>query len=193
MRFKAFLSIVLFFFVLSVVNPSHSLAAEKNLSVQNYSQEKSNWCWVAASQIVARYLTGSYTSQCTFYKAGKQVSTCSGNLAGSFYSDVARALEKEGVYTGTVGYTLPPMYMITDEINGGSPLLSRIGWKSTDLETGHMLIIYGYNTSGSYVRYVYPKQSTYATDKTSQYRISTHSYLEENSSWKLTHTRYNLD
>lgn len=71
-------------------------------------------------------------------------------------------------------------------------MLARIGWKS-DPDTGHMLVLRGYSTDDNLVRYVYPTQSENDTDRTSEFRSSTHSYLKNNSSWELTHTRYQMD
>ena len=84
------------------------------------------------------------------------------------------------------------MATIIDEIDGNSPMLARIGWKSSDLVNGHMIVIRGYNTDGNYVRYVYLKQSSSYSDKTSEYRTSTWSSLKDNSSWEITHTRYQM-
>nr|WP_198044767.1 papain-like cysteine protease family protein [Lysinibacillus timonensis] len=174
-----------------LVSPKNSLAASKSLYVENYSQEGSKWCWVTAGQIVIEYLSGTTYSQCTLYKAGKGVSACS-NEAGGFYADMARVLDYGNVHVGYVTTGLPPMYTITEEIDGNSPMLARIGWKSGG-STGHMLILRGYNTDGSYVRFVYPKESDSYTDRTSDYRTMTWSSLKDNSDWELTHTRYQLN
>ncbi|MCA1042029.1 C39 family peptidase [Bacillus infantis] len=188
---KLFAPLVITLMIL-VLFPNTGMAASKSLSVENYSQEKSQWCWVTAGQIVIRYLSGTYYSQCTLYKAGKATTSCSANEPGGFYADTARVLQHGKVYVGYVGTGLPPMYTITDEIDKNQPMLARIGWKS-DPSTGHMLVIRGYDTSGSNVRYVYPKQSSSYSDRTSEYRTSTWSYLKDNSSWELTHTRYQMN
>lgn len=188
------LSINLLIAIIILANlPSSGFAASKNLSVTNYSQEKSNWCWVTGGQIVIRYLTGTYINQCNLYKAGKNISTCTANQGGGFYADMARVLQRGDVHVGYVTTTLPPMATIINEIDGNSPMLARLGWKNSNLEDGHMLVIRGYNTSGNYVNYVYPMESSSYADKTSEYRTSTWSSLKENSSSKLTHTRYQMD
>lgn len=183
--------IAIFFMMLSLLIPTSGLASTKSLSVENYSQEKSNWCWVTAGQIVIRYLSGSLYSQCTLYKAGKSTTSCV-DQTGGFYDDMARVLNHGNVHLGLVGNGLPPMYTIIEEIDADKPMLARIGWKSNP-SIGHMLIIRGYITDGNYVRYVYPTQSDYFTDKTSEYRTSTWSYLKDNLSWELTHTRYKMN
>lgn len=167
-KFIAGMVIVLFF---SLLVSQESFAASKNLSVENYSQERSNWCWVTAGQIIHRYLDGNYFTQCTLYRAGKNVSACANNTGG-FYADMARVLSHGSVHVGLVTANLVPMYTITSEIDKNRPLLVRIGWKSNPAN-GHMLVLRGYNTNGNYVRYVYPKQSSNDTDRTSEFRSST--------------------
>ncbi|KMK91607.1 C39 family peptidase [Rossellomorea marisflavi] len=176
--------------------PSTSYAANsKSLGVKNYSQEKSNWCWATAAQIVSRYIGDGYHYQCTFVKKGKETSSCA-NTAGGFYGDMTKALRFGKVGTGIVGTNLVAYTTIRNEIDGGSPILVRAGWKSSNLNSGHMLIVYGYEvTSGGTknVRFVYPNQSANDDDYTSSKRKYSWAKLKENSDWKITHSRYQME
>lgn len=181
-------SMMLYFFVCPVYASTSAYLG----GVENYSQEKSNWCWVAGAQIVIQYLTGDFISQCSLYKAGKEVSSCSGNKAGSFYSDEARALEKGISNPGVVVSSSVQFSTIVSQINSWQPLLARIGWKP-DLSSGHIIVINGYNTSNDYIDYVFIQQGSSAKSYTSDYRENSYDYVKDNSSWEWTHTRYGMN
>lgn len=187
---KFIVSFLLSFIVLGNINAVS--AAEKNLAMYTYSQEKSNWCWVTGAQIVSRYLTSTIYSQCELYKAGIGGTSCSGNLGGGFYGDMTRALERGNVYPGYATNEFANMTTIVKEINRNAPLLIRFGWKNTNLVEGHMIVVRGYNTDNDYVRYIFPLQSASFSDKTSELRSNSYAYTEENSSWKTTHSRWNM-
>ncbi|MEC1180406.1 papain-like cysteine protease family protein [Metasolibacillus meyeri] len=191
MKNKCLLIFIIFICFYSLISPSNVYAASKSLTVANYSQERSNWCWVTAGQIVAQYLRGTIYSQCTLYKAGKNTTTCV-NEPGGFYDDMARVLKHGNVHVGIVGTALPPMFTIVEEIDKNKPIITRINWKSGG-SVGHLLVIRGYDTNTGMVRFVYPKQSTSYTDKTSEYRILAWSELKINNEWETTHARYQLD
>ena len=122
-----------------------------------YVQEQSLWCWAATSKTVIKWHTGSTPSQCQVVKWGKSSSTCP-NTTGYFGVDVSRALTQGGV--GGIGYTTSTMSFtaVRSEIDMNRLVLIRWGW---DSGSGHMLVLRGYNTTGSAFSYIDPMKSVY--------------------------------
>ena len=160
-----------------MIAPSAARAAD--ISMTYYKQEKSNWCWVAASKMIVKQQTGRIISQCEIYKDGKASSSCSNNT-GSI-ADVRRALNANGVNPGD-SVTLSWNY-VTSEVTLNRPMYSRIGWNSGG---GHAHVIKGYyNTGYSYgVSYADPATGTSTSREYGNYL--------SNSSWKQTHTLIRL-
>ncbi|MEU4625200.1 papain-like cysteine protease family protein [Actinoplanes sp. NPDC023801] len=161
-----------------MIAPSAANAAD--ISMTYYKQEKSNWCWVAASKMIVKQQTGRIISQCEIYKDGKASSACSANNTGSI-TDVRRALNANGVNPGD-SVTLSWNY-VTSEVTLNRPIYSRIGWNSGG---GHAHVIKGYyNTGYSYgVSYADPATGTSTSREYGNYL--------SNSSWKQTHTLIHL-
>jgi hypothetical protein len=173
-------------FLAALLFSNPALSASKLLSVTKYNQEKSQWCWVAGSQSIIKYHTGIKYSQCQLYKWGKGVSSCSGNKAGTL-SEIMQTFKKAGLKNEGYRSSSSAAYStIKSELNNSRPMLARIGWKSTNKKTGHLVPIRGYDESGSKVNWIYIRQSN------SEYRKTSYSYLKDNSSWKWTHSIYGM-
>ncbi|EIT86701.1 hypothetical protein A374_03984 [Fictibacillus macauensis ZFHKF-1] len=161
---------------------------------KRYSQEKTSWCWVAGTQIVIDYLKDEYHTQCTYYKWGKNKSSCSGNEGGDFYKDVANAFIGAKVQRGVVVSSGASLLTIREEIDKKRPLLARIGWKSKGKlnGAGHAIVIRGYNTDGDQAHYLWIKDGDNDTDYTSEYATKSISWLKNNNQFSWTHTRLQM-
>ncbi len=92
---RTLLSVVAVAVGLVLIGPGVAHGAEKVLSVTPYAQEKSNWCWAAASKMIVKFQTGKVVPpQCTLVKNGKGTSACA-NVTGT-KSNVTNALSKNG-------------------------------------------------------------------------------------------------
>lgn len=155
-------------------------AASRNNGANIYIQERSNWCWAAASRTIVRAETGdtSPPSQCQLVKWGKNSSEC-GNVTGTFGSNVSRALLQGDVLSpGTVTSGSRTFSQVRSEIDANRLVMIRWGWTSGG---GHMLVLRGYNTSGSMINYVNPLKDTY--------QVKSHSALRSGSNYTWTHSR----
>lgn len=130
-------------------------AAEKYLGVTVYVQEKSNWCWAAASKSIVKFHTGRVISQCELVKDGKGTSSCANNSGSK--QNVLNAVHANGVNGGTE-QTLT-WTTVKGQINASRPVYSSIIWNGGG---GHAHVIRGwYDTGYSYgVSYVNPLSST---------------------------------
>jgi hypothetical protein len=156
-------------------------AASKYVSSPVVVQEQSNWCWVAAGKSLASYHVGSTASQCTMYKWGKGGSTCPNNTGtlGNVYSILISAgLTNPGTQSsGQRSYA-----NLQGDLNVNRPAVIRWGWNSTGGSTGHMVVIRGYNTSGSTVSFMNPLNSIYQSN--------TYAWLQSGGGHTWTHTLY---
>lgn len=158
-------------------------AASKYVSMSIYLQEQSNWCWVATSKTMVEYWTGTAYAQCTMYKWAKGGSSC-GNQTGGF-GDVTVILSSAGIpYQGAVASGARPYANMQSELNINRPEMIRWGWNSTGGSTGHMLIIRGYNTSGSTVSFIDPTLSAYQSN--------TYAWMKSGGGHTLTHTLWGV-
>ena len=117
------------------------------LSVPQYNQEKTQWCWDASSQMILYYY-GKSVSQTTIanWAVGGQ------NLPNYLYnsSDWRKDCRQVLAYFGSLsstgyGYAFS-LSTVTSEIDAGRPMM--IGWSWTS-GGGHAVVIHG--TSGSYL------------------------------------------
>jgi hypothetical protein len=150
---------------LAIAAPSTAGAVETVLSVPAYKQEKSNWCWAAAVQMIVKYKAGVTVSQCQAVKNGKNSSSC-GNVTGTF-GDANRALYAGGVNYGT--QRVLDWDTVRAEMNTSRPIYSRIAWRSGG---GHAHVIRGYYDTGySYgVSYIDPSSGTSTSREWGNYR-----------------------
>lgn len=159
-------------------------AAEVTTKANLWAQEKSQWCWVATSKTVVNHYKSTFPSQCALYEWGKAVSSCTGNLPGSFDTDVRRALVGAGMsnYGAAVSGGISHSHVKT-EINNNRVVMVRWGWKSTGLSTGHMVVLSGYNTTNTNVQVVNPAGSGSKLWKS-------YAWVSDDGSHKWTHSRY---
>lgn len=164
---------------LTITAPAN--AASRQIGVPAEAQTYSLWCWAASSRMVSRYLGGSSASQCQFVKWGKRTSSCP-NVTGDFGTDVSSALLSAGIYSpGNVSWSAISFNTIKGQIDSNKPVLIRWQWSSGG---GHMLVVKGYNTSGSTVTYIDPGNGSVST--------RSYSWMKSASGHTWTHSRYNI-
>lgn len=159
-------------------------AASRTNGANIYIQEHSNWCWAAATRTIVRAETGdtSPPSQCQLVRWGKDSSTCP-NVTGTFGANISRALLMADVLdVGTVTSGTRTFSAVRNEIDAGRLVMIRWGWTSGG---GHMLVLRGYNTSGSMINYVNPLESTY--------QVKSHAALSSGSNYTWTHSRTGMN
>lgn len=178
--------VVMVVFVLSLQTSVY--ATEKVLAVAAYSQEKSNWCWVAASKSIVKQQTGNTYAQCVLYMWGKGYDNCDSNETGSLYTELPNIFRIAGFRNlGYPGDYPVSFNTIKLEINANRPLYVRIGWKPT-LSEGHAVPVRGYDDSNSYVHWIYINEVPQA----SEYKYTSYNYLKDNAQWSWTHTRWGM-
>ncbi|MGG1876428.1 C39 family peptidase [Paenibacillus cisolokensis] len=186
---KIITSVLLTIMVVAMIMPASSAhAASKYLSVTATDQEKSQWCWVTAPQIIIKFHLGSAPSQCTLVKRGKNIKDCP-NKPGTL-SESKRAMTQSGISSGGTTSGTVSFSTIKSDINNNRPMILRKEWKDgkgKKTGVGHLSVIYGFNdNSGNYVSLVKIRNSNSFKSSTS------YSKLTNNSDFAWTHTVHNI-
>lgn len=166
----------------SAATGTQALAA-RQLNISMQAQQQTNWCWAAAGNTIAAFYGRNY-SQNQFCNAAfnrQQGYDCPNWQAD--LGNVQRGLSWAGVspgsyVTGWLGYPT-----VQSEINAGRPVETRIGWDSGG---GHMHVIYGYDTSQSWVYWGDPWPSS------GRYNWASHNWYVNNNSFNWTHSLYRI-
>jgi hypothetical protein len=163
--------------------------ADATLAVPSRTQEHSNWCWSASSQMIL-YFKGQYPTQCRIANYAFSRSDCCSNTTFWWNHSCNSA---NGLYGGSgtiqgilkywgVGSSAYSTYLYwsscTSVINARRPFVMRFGWTSGG---GHFLVTYGYVTSGSKLRYYDPWPGEGAT-------LASYSWVVSASDHRWTHT-----
>ncbi|WP_054712001.1 C39 family peptidase [Bacillus sp. JCM 19041] len=184
---RSFAFFVLVFTLLFTSMPEVALGASKSLGVTSINQEKSQWCWVAAPQMIINYHKGSKPTQCTLVKRGKNVTSCE-NKPGSL-DQTKRALTQSNMSSGGSTTSSASSYStIKSNINNSRPLILRKEWKENGKKNGvgHLSVIDGYNDKDNKIRTIRIRESgTFKSwDK--------HSDLKSSSKFAWTHTIHGI-
>ncbi|MEC3982077.1 papain-like cysteine protease family protein [Amycolatopsis sp. H20-H5] len=147
--------------------------------VSMQQQQKDQWCWAASGNTIAAY-HGVSLSQTRFCQLAHNESGADcANLPGTL-ADPQRAFAKLGfASSGTYVYGRISYAAIQSQTAADQPVETRIGWNSGG---GHMHVLYGYDTSKSWVYWGDPWPSN------NRYNWSTYDYYAGNSSFTWTHT-----
>ncbi|GGW74373.1 hypothetical protein GCM10010503_59950 [Streptomyces lucensis JCM 4490] len=153
------------------------------LNFDMQAQQKTNWCWAASGASIAAWHGRGY-SQNAFCDAafGYSQNTACPNNQATLAND-QRAYDWMGLNPGTyiqgrIGYS-----GLQNEINAGRPVQTRIQWSSGG---GHMEVLYGYDTSRSWVYWGDPWPDDY------RYNWATYGYYANNADFSWTHTLYGI-
>ncbi|WP_017473780.1 C39 family peptidase [Amphibacillus jilinensis] len=184
---KRFSFYILIFLLIFFSFPDVVLGSSKSLSVKSFDQEKSQWCWVAAPQIIINYHKNSKPTQCTLVKRGKNTSSCA-NEPGTL-NQTKKALTESGMSSGGKTTSSASSYnTIKSNINNSRPLILRKEWKENGKKNGvgHLSVIDGYNNTDNKIRTIRIRQSgTFKSwDK--------YADLKNSSEFAWTHTIYNI-
>ncbi|GIQ71160.1 papain-like cysteine protease family protein [Xylanibacillus composti] len=179
-------------FALSFVGTSTASTTYKLLDVVQHPQEKSNWCWVAASKSIVQYHTGTAYTQCQIYKWGKGTTDCP-NEDGS-WSNYQNVFDNAGfVNKGTEASGTVTLNFIKGQIDADKPMIIRKSWldSSTGKKTGtnHAAPVIGYNTSTKRVAYI---NITYSNPSNTGTVWRDYDYMVDNTSYEWTKSRYGM-
>lgn len=168
----------------SVTAAPSRVAASRYLDVTAQAQEQDNWCWAATGNSVAAYHGYGQYSQNQFCNMafGYAVNNDCPNDQATLGND-QRAFRTIGISGGSYVSNTISFSTLTSEINGNRPVMTRIGWSSGG---GHMMVLTGYDTSGSTVEYYDPWPAS------SRWNTSTYGWYVSNSSFDWTHTLYRI-
>jgi hypothetical protein len=155
-------------------------AATATIAAPTIAQEQSQWCWAAASKSVIKYYKGTNPSQCTVVNWGKGSSTCA-NQPGEFGAHVGNALYYGGLSDIGWVYGQVSYQSLKNEIIVNRPAMIRWGWNSTGGQTGHMVLVRGYNDTNSQVYLMNPDGGVVSWQ--------TISWLQSGGGHTWTHTR----
>ncbi|WP_270168249.1 papain-like cysteine protease family protein [Paenibacillus sp. SYP-B4298] len=116
-------------------------------------QDKTNWCWAGVSISVLEWY-GKSVTQCNFVKKVKGTGSCNNDSAS--VTEAQNGMYEYGVsanyYNGSLSYST-----LKTKIDGNMPIYVSWKWNSS-ADTGHAVVIYGYNeytSNGTYYDYVY--------------------------------------
>jgi len=189
--FQKMIAGVLLAIAISMLMPTSSIhAASKDLNVPIKNQEKSQWCWVTAPQIIIQYHLGSAPSQCTLVQRGKNIKTCP-NEPGTL-SETQRAMTKSGISNGgTIVSGTVSFNTIKSNINNYRPMILRKEWKDgkgKKTGIGHLTVVHGFNDDSSTAKvYIVRIRESNSYKDTVLY-----SELLNNPKFVWTHTIHNI-
>lgn len=168
----------------SVTTQPSRVAASRYLDVSAQAQQQDNWCWAATGNSVADYHGYGQYSQNQFCNMafGYSLDNDCPNDQATLAND-RRAFRTIGISGGSYLSSTISFSTLTSEISANRPVMTRIGWSSGG---GHMMVLTGYDTSGSTVQYYDPWPDN------SRWNTSTYSWYVSNSSFDWTHTLYQI-
>ncbi|MFF6996291.1 papain-like cysteine protease family protein [Streptomyces sp. NPDC008313] len=153
------------------------------LDITMQAQQRTNWCWAASGATIASWHGHDY-SQNSFCDAafGYSQNTSCPNDQATLAND-QRAYDWMGLNPGSYIQGRLSYSGLQNEINAGRPVQTRIQWSSGG---GHMEVLYGYDTSRSWVYWGDPWPDDY------RYNWSTYGYYSNNPDFAWTHTLYGI-
>ncbi len=162
---------------------AQQVAGSRYLNVNGQAQEKSNWCWAATGNSIARYYGKTYSQNQFCNRAfGYTMNAACPNDQATLAND-QRAFRSIGISQGSYISGTLSFGGLQTEINANRPVMTRIGWKAGG---GHMMDIIGYDSSNSTIEYYNP----WGADP--RYNTSTYNWYLNNSQFQWTHSLYRI-
>jgi len=160
-----------------------AVAASRYLNVTGQAQEKSNWCWAATGNSIAKYYGKNYSQNqfCNLAFGYNQNASCPNDQAT--LANDQRAFRAIGISQGSYISGTLSFNTIATEINANRLVMTRIGWKAGG---GHMMDIIGYDSADSSIEYYNP----WGSDP--RYNYSTYNWYLNNSQFAWTHSLYRI-
>lgn len=157
--------------------------AARQLDITMQAQQLSNWCWAAGGNTIAAYLGRSHDQNafCNAAFGRSQGTSCPNNQAT--LGNVQNALRWMGVNPGSYVSGWLQYGTVQREVNADRPVETRIQWSSGG---GHMHVLYGYDTSRSWVYWGDPWPSN------SRYNWASHNWYLANNEFSWTHSLYGI-
>lgn len=153
------------------------------LSITMQAQENSNWCWAASGNTVAAFFGYSYSQNQFCNLAFQRAINSSCPDSQATLGDDQTAFNAIGLNSGYYFAGYLSYSSVVNEIDAIRPIITRIQWQSGG---GHMMVIYGYDKSQSWVYWGNPWPSS------TRYNWGTWSYYVSNSSFFWTHSLYRI-
>ncbi|KMO97371.1 papain-like cysteine protease family protein [Streptomyces roseus] len=160
-----------------------SALASKRLNITMQAQAKSNWCWAASGNTIATWFGRNYTQNqfCNAAFNRQQGYECPNNQAT--LGNVQTALNWAGINSGSYVTGWLRYTTVQSEIDANRPVETRIQWSNGG---GHMHVVYGYDTSQSWVYWGDPWPSS------DRYNWASHAWYVDNSTFSWTHSLYRI-
>lgn len=135
--------------LLFVVSTESAFAASKNLSISRIQQTEDHWCWAASCAMAGKFISSARPNQSSIvsYIFGGLIDT--GAYDAQIVSALNYATNKSSHSSSPYSYS-----SIKSTINGNRPLLAKFTWTSGS--GNHLVVVSGYNTSGSKVQLIDP-------------------------------------
>ncbi|MGC0416298.1 papain-like cysteine protease family protein [Embleya sp. AB8] len=155
----------------------------KKLNITMQAQQKTNWCWAGSGNTIATWYGRNYSQNqfCNAAFGRSQNSECPNSQAN--LGNVQNALDWAGINSGSYVSGWLQYSTVQTEINADRPIETRIQWSSGG---GHMHVIYGYDTSQSWVYWGDPWPSNY------RYNWGAHDWYVDNNEFSWTHSLYRI-
>jgi len=179
MKRKQILSLIGFMVLAGFMSVSF-LYGDVTLAVPEKIQEYSNWCWDASSQAVIFYYNQS-PRQCEIANYAWNSNKCC-TATGTFYSKLQGCNKANWGITRTAVDSSRTWAQCVSDLDNGKPIVMRWGWTSGG---GHMLVVYGYITTGSYLKYMDPWPGE-------GYTTALYTWVNSSSDHDWTHSLYSL-
>ncbi|MYT19753.1 hypothetical protein GTW69_05515 [Streptomyces sp. SID7760] len=160
-----------------------SALASKRLNITMQAQAKTNWCWAASGNTIATWFGRNYTQNqfCNAAFNRQQGYECPNNQAT--LGNVQTALNWAGINSGSYVTGWLRYTTVQSEIDANRPVETRIQWSNGG---GHMHVVYGYDTSQSWVYWGDPWPSS------DRYNWASHAWYVDNSTFSWTHSLYRI-
>jgi len=152
--------------VLAVVHVAGMLGAPASvadtvnkLAVTHYQQNESNWCGPTALQVVVKKLTGTYKTQCNYYRDERGLAStapCPNNTATT--TQVRTGLGANVSHSGVWRGDALTWADVKDNIKAAHPMIAYLRLPIDDraehVDGYHFMTLYGYEVDGD-THYIY--------------------------------------
>ncbi|MFF4603654.1 papain-like cysteine protease family protein [Streptomyces sp. NPDC001339] len=163
---------------------SSAASGRVSLNISMQKQVQDQWCWDASGLTIAKFWGYNQYSQDDFCRLAAKNSSLSCQNQPATLDDMANAWAGMGLSNTGNGLSRNASFSETgNEISGGRPFATRIGWNSGG---GHMNVIYGYDPSSHTVAVGDPWPSTQT------YTWWNYDEYVNNSSFRWTHSRIGI-
>lgn len=141
---RTILATLVIFFSIQAQSFAGSTIANVELDLDLVPQTQTNWCWAAATSMVASYYSKREVPQCEIASSQYGMNCCvnpracnQANSVMDFVPLLRQFKIKSKVVRGRLNWD-----QLKRNIDAGKPLIIRVGWYGN--QGGHFVVIYGY-------------------------------------------------